>query len=411
MTYFSTVSGLVYPAWAALLDAMKARFRAAYGDDIRVDDPDGGMGRMARIIAERTSDILSDLGATVACLLPSTSNGAILDELVKFNGITRNVATNTTGQVTIYSNDYSLSLPPSGALCGTESGDEFNISGPVNIGPNSNTTVSVACTVEGAVQALAGTVTKIVTPYRGWESVTNALDFTPGDSRESDPNLRARRWAAALAVGLHHPSMIKKVLGDLTGVTEVFVDVNNGSVTSDSGVPPGNVRAILIGGTDQDIADTLFGIHPLGDAYPRGAGSIAGGIGSFGSNFAVSTDPETSQSETMYFDRGIQIPIYITVNTVKLPTYPVDGDDQIKDAIVSFFDGDLEIDDVTVEPFHLGDDVVSSRIYTPCNKVSGHRVREVLISRTPGPNSQADIPMLNHELAVTDADKIYINGI
>lgn len=410
MSYFG-ISGLNIPTMSEILTAVKTRFKTAWGTDIRVDDPDGVFGRLAAILSEIKNDVLAELTATAAALLPSTSMGALLSEIVKFNGITRNVASHSTVTVTLSATAGAGTTIPNGALVGTSTGAQFEISGPVVIAAGLTDTALATAVEEGSVEAAATHLNQILTPVYGWESVNNVLDATLGDAVESDPALRARRWAAAVAVGLHHPSIIYKVLADLDDVTDTYVEVNNGTTTNSNGVPSGHIRAILIGGTDQDIADTLFGIHPLGALWPQGAGSIAGGIGSHGDEHVVATDSETGQTETMNFDRGVLLPIWITVNTVLNGSYPTDGNDQIKAAILEFFAGTLTIDGITVEKFKLGETVVSSRLYTPCNKVIGHSVREVLIGTSSGPNSQADIVLLLNQLATTDVDKIVINPI
>jgi len=411
MSFFSTVTGLAIPSWSTLFTSFKTRFKAAFGDEIRVDDPDGVYGRLARIFCEMKNDVLADFSATMNALLPSTSTGAFLDEMVKFNGITRNVASNTTCFVRCYANTYGTTIPATGALIGTPDGN-FELDGaPTVIAPSGNALIAATAVEEGDVFASVGPV-DILTPIRGWESAEIEGTIVIGDAIESDPALRTRRWEAARAVGIHHPSMIKKVLSDLDDVTEVFVEVNKGTTTNSNGVPPGCVRAITIGGDDQDIADTLFGIHPLGDMYPPGAGSVAAGIGTYGLQSQVATDTETGQSDTMYWDDGVEIPVYVVVNTrISSSSFPLNGADQIAEAIEAFSEGDLEIDDVSVDPFHLGDDVVASRLYTPCNKVIGHSVESIYIGRTADPTSSADVVMGNHEKPTFSAANVTVNGV
>ena len=90
------------------------------------------------------------------------------------------------------------------------------------------------------------------------------------------------------------------------------------------------------------------------------------------------------------------MPIYVTIQTVKNRAfYPADGDLLMKQAVVDFSEGNLEINDVLVTPFGLGDDVVSSRLYTAANAVPGHSVRAILISTTPNPTSDDDIAISN----------------
>src|SRR5262249_46551279 len=53
----------------------------------------------------------------------------------------------------------------------------------------------------GAVGALAGLLTVIVTPVGGWSNAVNLLDATVGELEETDPLLRAKRTAELAATG------------------------------------------------------------------------------------------------------------------------------------------------------------------------------------------------------------------
>jgi uncharacterized phage protein gp47/JayE len=53
--------------------------------------------------------------------------------------------------------------------------------------------VTATCANSGAVAALAGTITTINTPTRGWTSVTNPAAATVGAPAETDAELRIRQ--------------------------------------------------------------------------------------------------------------------------------------------------------------------------------------------------------------------------
>jgi hypothetical protein len=398
MTTIFSSSGLTIPTRAEILEEIVAAFKSSFGDTCRVDDVDGVLGRIAGILADMKDDVLSELAATVGALLPSTSYGVFLEELMKFNGITKNVASKSTVTVTITANDAGCSVYE-GDLVGTVTGVQFELDSDLVVGPGLSDDVTATAVEEGALAAPSGTIDQILTPRYGWASVTNDNDATIGNAVESDPAARLRRWQAASAVGLHHPSAIKKAISDLDNVTDCLVEVNHSSITNENGVPPQHVRVIVVGGDSDEIGQTLFG---------PGAGSIGAGIGTWGDqSVAVSAE---GQPDTIRFDRGTPINIFVIVRTHKGSGYPIDGDDRIKAAVLDFAAGDLEIvvDDetVSVDPFHLGDDVVASRLFTPCNAVPGHSVRDVFIGIVANPTTDDDIAIANNEYAYFDIDNI-----
>lgn len=392
-------NGLTISTLSEVLLAIANRYKAAYGDNVRVDDPDGVVGRHARILSEVKHDILTELAATVAGLTPSTSSGTLLEELVKFNGITRNVASKSTATVTITANSAGCTVP-SGSLVATADGVQFETDSELVVGGGLSDYVTVTAVEDGAQAAAAGTITTILTPIYGWASVTNANDATAGDARETDPQLRARRWQRAQGTGSHSKTAIESALLDLDGVTKAKVIENKGSSTSDEGVPGHALWVIVAGGTDQEIADSLYG---------PGYGSVGGGIGTWGADKSVIP---TGGDDYIKWDVADPVNIYVTVETYKIPgEYPSGGDDAIAEAIVDFFNGELEINDVAVEPFDLGDDVTVGRLYTPCNSVPGHWVRNIYISKSASPTTSTDIDIANNEYAITDTTKITVTQV
>jgi len=393
-------SGLTISTLAEVILAIANRYKAAYGDNVRVDDPDGVVGRNARILSETKHDVLTELAATVAALLPSTSSVTLLEELVKFNGITRNVASKSTATVTITANAAGCTVP-AGSLVATSDGVQFETDAQIVVASGLTGNVAVTAVEEGAQEAAAGTITTILTPVYGWASVTNAAAATPGDARETDPQLRARRWDTAQGTGPHSPAAILSALKDINGVTKAMVEVNNGNATNSNGVPGHTIRAIVAGGAAQDIGDSLFG---------PGYGSVGSGVGTYGTESVACTDSDSGQSGTVYYDIASAVDIYIEVRTRKLSDYPAGGDDFIKAAIVDLFDGELEINDVAIDAYGLGDNVTSGQIYTPCNSVQGHLVQAIYVEKAASP-SETEVEIDNDEYATTATAKITITAV
>lgn len=63
----------------------------------------------------------------------------------------------------------------------------------VVVGVDGTVMATATCSVSGAVAALAGTITEINTPTRGWVSVTNPAAATVGSPAETDAELRIRQ--------------------------------------------------------------------------------------------------------------------------------------------------------------------------------------------------------------------------
>ncbi|MCV5856561.1 baseplate J/gp47 family protein, partial [Escherichia coli] len=63
----------------------------------------------------------------------------------------------------------------------------------VVVGVDGTATVTATCSNSGSVAALAGTISTINTPTRGWTSVSNPAAATVGEPAETDAELRIRQ--------------------------------------------------------------------------------------------------------------------------------------------------------------------------------------------------------------------------
>jgi uncharacterized phage protein gp47/JayE len=103
-------------------------------------------------------------------------------------------------------------------------------------------------------------------------------------------------------------------------------------------------------------------------------------------------------SRNVLFDRPTGVTIYIEVTLTKFGDYPSDGDNQIIENLVEF----------GVTSLFAGDDVITSRLYTPVNAVQGHQVDSLFISKTPSPTVATPITISLTELAEITAVNITI---
>ncbi|PZZ19315.1 hypothetical protein DIV23_33010, partial [Escherichia coli] len=78
---------------------------------------------------------------------------------------------------------------------------------------------TATCSVSGAVAALAGTITEINTPTRGWVSVTNPAAATVGSPAETDAELRIRQSQSVALPSITPFEALDGAVSNVTGVT------------------------------------------------------------------------------------------------------------------------------------------------------------------------------------------------
>lgn len=242
---------------------------------------------------------------------------------------------------------------------------------------------AATCTVTGPFDAFAGTVSEIVTPVAGWSTVTNQLDATPGANIEVDESLRARREDELAGAGVSPADAIRAALLEVDDVTSVTVFVNFSDVTNGDGMPPHSVEALVRGGDDQDIFDTLHA-------------SVAAGIQTVGTTTGAVID--SSGTELAYeFSRPDEIEIHVQVNlSYYVPDYPEDGDAQVEAAIVAWGDA-----------LATGRDVKASAVVAQCFKIAGVLDVTVAVGTTVTPVDPS-VTITSRQLAVFDTSRITV---
>lgn len=118
---------------------------------------------------------------------------------------------------------------------------------------------------EGAIGASVGSAIFAVTVISGVTGVFNPEDALPGRIRETDAQLRARHLLALSSSGRATPEAIRaRLLDDVEGVTFARIVENEGSTTDAAGRPPHSFEAFVIGGTDEDVARSIWESKPAG---------------------------------------------------------------------------------------------------------------------------------------------------
>ncbi len=198
MSLAATVSadGIDAPTFEDILASNQGMMRGIYGSDIYIAS-DSQDGQMIGVWSTALNDVNNMAKAVYAAFSPASAQGVGLSNNVKLNGIRRLIASNST--------DDLLCVGEQGTdISGLIVGDDLGLNTRWQIPglPGSETviipgagqiTVTATCIVAGAVTAAAGSLTKMITPTRGWQSVTNPADATPGNPIEVDGTLRQRQ--------------------------------------------------------------------------------------------------------------------------------------------------------------------------------------------------------------------------
>lgn len=439
-TYGLTTTGFVPKTFEILREEIRAELRFYFGPSINLTS--GVLARIVDILAERYAELWELAEAVLSSQNPDKATSTALRVLCLLTGTFALEATYSTVLLTLTGTGNAVI--PVGSRASASSGAKFvtteagtlvnagarltgtgyavgirrtndgrvyevitagatSGSGPTGTGSNITdgtvhwkyigegtqyVDVPAQSTEKGPIIGAAGDISTIETPVGGWQTVVNILDADPGFLEQSDESLRMTREEELAQAGTSTADAIRAALLRITDVTSVTVFVNDSDVEVD-GMPPHSVEALVRGGEDAAIAQTLLTV-------------VAAGIQTHtsSSDSAVAIDEEGVEHE-MFFSRPTLKDVYVVMTLVVDPAvYPANGNTQVEQAIVDY--GDAQ---------KCGKNVVSSRISAASFAVPGVLDASCNISVAPDstPSDPTTIAIAKRELAVYDTGRITVN--
>jgi uncharacterized phage protein gp47/JayE len=320
------------------------------------------------------------------------ATGAGLDGLVALNGIIRNPATYSTVPVTLTGTAFTLVT--NGQVADTN-GNIWNLPDSVTIGGGGTVTVTATAQELGAVTALAGTVTVILTPTAGWTSVTNPLEATEGVPAETDTQLRTRQ-----AVSVANPSqaLTTGILGAVLDVpnvvgAQIYENDTAAPINIINGVPnPGNypansITVVVAGGDNTAVAQAIYDRKTPG-CYTNGTTSVT-----ITDRYGVGT--------AIRFERPSDITIEVTINITARSGYNTTVGASLVAAVVAY-----------INSLQGGQPVIRSQVEQAALSVITNATNpefsldSLLINRAGDTADTANIVMDFDEVAVTTTGDI-----
>ena len=294
---------------------------------------------------------------------PNKASGQELETLLYLTtGDTKNLGTPSTVPVTVTGVDGTF-IPMGSRVESSDTGDRWAIDTDIIISGGSG--VVIASNVEAGVrEASIGTITNIVDPVAGWQSVTNDVIASPGTNEETDAEIRTRRNRSVSKPGQNQiDTMISALL-----TTENVIDAaipENDTGTDDfygNGLPANSIAVIVDGGSDLDVATSIYN-----EKSP--------GVFLHAANAPVSvevTSTLTTNKKIITFCRPEFVDMIIGVTVVNDGSLPGNVGDLIKDAIIQYAGGDLDVTGgFKDEGFRISDNVSAGQLFTPVNSVVG----------------------------------------
>lgn len=369
-----TAQGISAPDYQTILTKVTGFFQQIYGIDAYLE-PDSKDGQMVALVALAIHDANNTAIAVYNSYSPSTALTDALSRNVKINGISRKGETRSTVDLVLTG---TTGTTITNGSVRDDNGIVWNLPATTTIDGNP---VTATCNTSGAVAALAGTITKINTPTRGWVSVNNPTAATVGAAAETDSELRIRQTQSVALPSMTPFDAVDGALANIAGVTRHKLYENDTGTVDANGLPAHSISAIVDGGDATTIAQTI-------------RGKKGQGVATYGTT-TVQVPDYYGNPHNISFSRPVDVPVYVAITLRVFTGYTSQIGEDIKKAVSDY-----------INSLKIGDSVLLSRIYSPANLgvVSGGNARyyditELLIGKVAGSEAAANIAIAYDESA------------
>ena len=345
-TFTADQNGIQIQTMQEIIDELVAGYKVIYGSDIDVN-PNTPDGQRIGIEAKARLDMQSFGALLYNQLDPDLSMGTFLDKIIKFSGITRSPATQSTVVVTIVT-DRNLTLPINYIVTDALAQNWITTT-TLSLTTGSNT-VTLKSQDFAAITAAIGTVTSPATIVLGVISVTNPAIASVGSDEETDQQLRIRRNLSLSTPATSSVGGLYTAIADIASVNGLKIYENNTDTTDSNTVPPHSIWCIIDGGSLADIAQTLVMTKNCGTGMK---GSISE---TYVETITLPITEDYPVARTFYynhimkFDRPIITPIWVFVNVTS-----TNG---------SLVDAVAIADDLAALVFTIGESIYCSDLYS-----------------------------------------------
>jgi uncharacterized phage protein gp47/JayE len=380
-----TADGFQCDDIATILTGLQAAMRNIFGQDIDVGN-DTVDGETLQIYAEAKVDSDQLALDVYNSWNPQTASGVALSRLVELNGIRRIPA--EPSQITVTcSGNVNTHIPIGSIIESTANGERF-VTIQDAVVPWTGA-IEVACFSQnyGAIQGPVGTLTTIITPVFGWQSVTNSTSAILGRDMETDAELRIRRAMSTATPAQSVPESLYGAIANIPLVTQVRIFENNsGEVSKDEmQMPPHSYMCVVEGGADLDIAGAIWNRASIG----------AQQVG----HTTVTIQDVQGYPHDITFQRPEIVRMYVRIWVRPLPGWG--------DALVAAITQNLV--NWTIENWRIGQDIIYSRVYEPLNELPNvFSVTALYVGPSSGTTNTQDYHLYGPFMATLDPADITV---
>lgn len=258
------------------------------------------------------------------------------------------------------------------------------------------TPVVFTCLELGANSLPVGSLNRIDSSIFGWNEINNLVAGDTGRNVESDEELRVRHANLRSVAGSATVNAIRSRLAqEVDSISSASVYENRTNQINSFSMPPHSVECVVVGGSNQEIANKIFEVKPAG-------------IETYG-NISTEVLDENGDLQIVKFSRATSSYAWVRVSIDAL--YPEESltlsiQNAIKTAVMSYG-----------STIGIGEDIIVQRFYGPIyQSTSGLGSITVEVALTENPTdtpsySTSNIPVSRTQSVAFDELRISVVGV
>ncbi|ANS73713.1 baseplate protein [Paenibacillus yonginensis] len=385
-------TGFKRKRFSDLFTDMENKAREVFGETMNTSER-SPLGIILRIFAWFLAKVWSTAEDVYNSGYIGTATGVNLDRLGPYVGISRILEQFASG-IAVLTGTAGHS-EPAGFRLATTGGIQFETTERLTFGNDGTASVHVQAIEPGQDSNIAaGTLTVVVNPNPNVLTVTNLEAFTGGREKETDAEFRTRFQQSVAGGGAASVDALRGALLRLEGVRAAAVIENNTMEPDAAGRPPKSFQAYVLGGDEQTIAETIFATK-------------SGGIETFG-DIEKEVMDIAGYGHVIKFSRSEEVAVQIEIAVASNESYPADGDDQIRKAIIRYIGGEDEAGSY-YNGLSMGADVVYTRLISAVYSVPGVEDVSLKVGKDGSMDTQ-NVVIAPYQVAQTKAEYIAVSS-
>lgn len=390
-----TDSGFKRKTYSDIIVDLETRVKELYGDNVNLSER-SPLGLFLKVIAWVTSILWQLAEKIYYSAYVDDSEGVQLDKVARNIGVIRRGSRQAIGALLVTGNEGTV-ISKDNLIIGTKDNITFTPSDTVTIGPSGNIEIPIIAVTAGASGNVpANTITEIITPLAGLQSVTNQDPTKEGRNSETDKEFRERYYSSIARAGASTIDSITASLLDVEDVRTAIVLENTSNEIDSDGRPPKSIQCYVLGGTKKLVAEAIFFTKPAG-------------IETYGEEVETVTDL-SGRDHVIKFSYALVKSIFIKIDLIRNNKYRHNGDLLIKSEIIKYIGG-YDSDGQLYNGLNIGQDVIFTKLVNAISKVDGVEDFTLTIGLSIDGLQSANIEIQPVEVAETSLDRIVINYV